>query len=173
MNQRTIPWGTVIAGTIALGAAVLVGLTEMAGVSIPVAGAGPGAVIVVGLLILVTGLVVVLRSNRAAHATGPDGAPGSDRPGPGSPGSPGSPGDSATPATPGSEATTPTADPRPAGAHQDAPSGTTPDARTSTLDVTAAAGATRALPTASVPAGPAPTDPSATDPSGETPHSSH
>ena len=73
MSKRTIPWGTVIAGGLALGAAVLVALTEMAGVSIPLAGAGPGAVIVVGLLILVTGLVVVLRSNRAAHAGGPAG----------------------------------------------------------------------------------------------------
>lgn len=68
MNQRIIPWGTVIAGAIALGTAALVGLTEIAGVSVPIGSAGPGAVIVVGLLILVTGLVVVLRSNRAGHA---------------------------------------------------------------------------------------------------------
>ena len=52
MSKRTIPWGTVVAGALALGVAVLVALTEMAGVSIPLAGAGPGAVIVVGLLII-------------------------------------------------------------------------------------------------------------------------
>ena len=68
MNQRIIPWGTVVAGGIALGTALLVGLTEIGGVSIPFGSAGPGAVIVVGLLILLAGLVVVLRSGRAARA---------------------------------------------------------------------------------------------------------
>ena len=68
MNQRIIPWGTVVAGGIALGTALLVGLTEIGGVSIPFGSAGPGAVIVVGLLILLAGLVVVLRSGRSARA---------------------------------------------------------------------------------------------------------
>jgi hypothetical protein len=68
MNQRTIPWGTVLAGAIALGTAVLIGLSEVAGVSIPVRSAGPGAVIIVGILILAVGLVVVLRSGRADRA---------------------------------------------------------------------------------------------------------
>jgi hypothetical protein len=67
MNQRTIPWGTVLAGSIALGLAVLVGLTEIAGVSMPIRSAGPGAVLVVGVLILLTGLVAVLRSGRSAR----------------------------------------------------------------------------------------------------------
>lgn len=70
MNQRVIPWGTVVTGAIALGTTVLIGLTEIAGVSLPFRSAGPAAVIVVGVLILVTGLVVVLRSNRAGHAAG-------------------------------------------------------------------------------------------------------
>jgi hypothetical protein len=67
MNQRTIPWGTVLAGSLALGLAVLVGLTEIAGVSMPIRSAGPGAVLVVGVLILLTGLVAVLRSGRSAR----------------------------------------------------------------------------------------------------------
>ena len=49
MNQRIIPWGTVLAGAVALGTAVLIGLTEIAGVSVPFRSAGPGAVIVVGV----------------------------------------------------------------------------------------------------------------------------
>ena len=83
MNQRTIPWGTVLAGAIALGTAVLVGLSEVAGVSIPVRSAGPGAVIIVGILILAVGLVVVLRSGRADRAdTGHTAGAGGSAPGP-------------------------------------------------------------------------------------------
>lgn len=69
---RTIAWGTTIAGAIALGLAVLVGLTEIADLSIPFRTAGPGAVIVVGVLILLIGLVVVIRSGRSgtAHSAG-------------------------------------------------------------------------------------------------------
>lgn len=64
--QRGIAWGTTIAGTIAVGIAVLIGLTEIAGLSIPFSTAGPGAVIVVGLLILLAGVAVVIRSGRSA-----------------------------------------------------------------------------------------------------------
>jgi hypothetical protein len=83
MNQRTIPWGTVLAGAIALGTAVLIGLSEVAGVSVPVRSAGPGAVIIVGILILAVGLVVVLRSGRADRAhTGHTAGAGGSAPGP-------------------------------------------------------------------------------------------
>jgi hypothetical protein len=66
-RSRTIAWGTTIAGATALGLAVLVGLTEIAGLSIPFSTAGPGAVIVVGLLILLVGLAVVIRSGRSSR----------------------------------------------------------------------------------------------------------
>jgi hypothetical protein len=84
MNQRTIPWGTVLAGSIALGLAVLVGLTEIAGVSMPIRSAGPGAVLVVGVLILLTGLVAVLRSGRSARGqvAGPAAASSTEPPAP-------------------------------------------------------------------------------------------
>lgn len=70
MNQRTISWGTVIAGGLALGLALVVGLTQVGGVSIPFSSAGPGVIVLVGVLILLAGLFAVIRSNRRTTAAG-------------------------------------------------------------------------------------------------------
>ncbi len=60
MNERVIPWGTMFAGTIALGTAVVIGLVHIVGWTVPFTTAGPGAVIVVGVLIVLAGLLAVL-----------------------------------------------------------------------------------------------------------------
>ena len=78
--RRGIAWGTVTAGTLALLTVAAIVLVEGAGVRIPFRTAGPGAIIVVGVLILLAGLALVLRStarNRRAAAAAPrvQGAP--------------------------------------------------------------------------------------------------
>lgn len=78
MNERVIPWGTVIAGVIAVGTAVIIGLVHIGGWTVPFQTAGPGAVIVVGVLIVLAGLLAVLRSNRSSAAGGTP-APAPDR----------------------------------------------------------------------------------------------
>lgn len=76
MNERIIPWGTVIAGTIAVGTAVVIGLVHIGGWTVPFQTAGPGAVIVIGVLIVLAGLLAVLRSNRSsAQVPAPTPAP--------------------------------------------------------------------------------------------------
>ena len=70
MNQRTVSWGTVLAGGLALGLALVVGLTQVGGVSIPFSSAGPGVIVLVGVLILLAGLFAVIRSSRAGRAAG-------------------------------------------------------------------------------------------------------
>ena len=67
-RPRTVAWGTTIAGSTAVVLALLVGLTEIAGVSIPFRTAGPGAVVAVGLVILLAGLVVVIRTGRSERS---------------------------------------------------------------------------------------------------------
>ena len=61
--RRGIAWGTVTSGTIALLTVAVLLLVESVGIRIPFSTAGPGAIIVVGVLILVTGLALVLRSS--------------------------------------------------------------------------------------------------------------
>lgn len=68
MNERIIPWGTVVAGAIALATAVIIGLVQVGGWTVPFQTAGPGAVIVVGVLIVLAGLLAVLRSSRSTTA---------------------------------------------------------------------------------------------------------
>lgn len=68
MNERIIPWGTIVAGAVALATAVVVGLVHVGGWTVPFQTAGPGAVIVIGVLIVLAGLLAVFRSTRSAAA---------------------------------------------------------------------------------------------------------
>ena len=115
-RPRTIAWGTTIAGAIALGLAVLIGLSEIAGLSIPFRTAGPGAVIVVGLVILLAGLAVVIRSGRSTTPTSSPGASGSA----GAHSAPGAP--AVTPQI-GTSVSTPPPPPPAAGSPLDVPAG--------------------------------------------------
>lgn len=87
MNQRIVPWGTVISGGIGLTAAIIVTLTQIAEVNIPFRSAGPGAVIALGLLMLAAGVLVVARSSRSGRSrrsdpATPPPAPSPDAPSP-------------------------------------------------------------------------------------------
>lgn len=62
-TPRTIPWGTITCGFLAVLTAVLVGLVQLGGVAIPFRTLGPGTIVGLGVLILLTGLVVMVRSN--------------------------------------------------------------------------------------------------------------
>ncbi|MDO5502585.1 MAG: hypothetical protein Q4G67_05365 [Actinomycetia bacterium] len=53
-------WGTIFAGTLALGTALAVAIA-LAGVRIPIRSAAPGILIALGALIVAVGLVVVVR----------------------------------------------------------------------------------------------------------------
>ncbi|MGA8048363.1 MAG: hypothetical protein WCA30_19080 [Dermatophilaceae bacterium] len=128
-RPRTIAWGTTIAGMIALGLAILVGLTEIADLSIPFRTAGPGAVIVVGVLILLVGLIVVIRSGRRgtadrnrtpgpAQITASSGAPS---PSAHSPAAPPPPPVGSSPLDMPTEPSAPQSGPRPSAAADDTP----------------------------------------------------
>lgn len=72
MNERITPWGTVVAGAITLATATVIGLVHVGGWTVPFRTAGPGAVMVVGALIVLAGLFAVLRSTRnSARKAGP------------------------------------------------------------------------------------------------------
>lgn len=82
-TQRVTPWGTITCGLLAVITAGLVGLVHLGGVSVPFSTLGPGAVISLGVIVLLTGLFVVLRSNAREHkarVTAPA-PPAIDRPG--------------------------------------------------------------------------------------------
>lgn len=66
-NHRGVAWGTVTAGMIALLTVAAIGLVAVGGITIPFRTAGPGAIIVVGVLILLAGLFLVIRSNARQH----------------------------------------------------------------------------------------------------------
>lgn len=66
-NHRGVAWGTVTAGMIALLTVAAIGLVAIGGITIPFRTAGPGAIIVVGVLILLAGLFLVIRSNARQH----------------------------------------------------------------------------------------------------------
>lgn len=70
MNRTTtISWGTVLSGLIALATAVLVALDHVYDISIPWRTAGPGAVITIGVLFLLAGLLIVFRPRRGESGT--------------------------------------------------------------------------------------------------------
>lgn len=132
MEERVIPWGTVIAGTIAVGTAAVIGLVHVGGWTVPFQTAGPGAVIVVGILIVLAGLLAVLRSSRrTAVREASSRAPGPSRsPYPAQPSSPGpSPnvGQSSSPAPPSDPAQPPAAGGAPAQSPPAAPGGSQPN----------------------------------------------
>lgn len=66
-TQRATPWGTITCGVLAVITAVLVGLVQLGGVAIPFRTLGPGAIIGAGVLVLLAGLFIVLRSNAKEH----------------------------------------------------------------------------------------------------------
>ena len=70
MNSATKPAppiGTIVSGTIAVLTALVISLVSIGGVSMPLRTFGPGAIIILGLLLGAVGLFSVLRANRATH----------------------------------------------------------------------------------------------------------